>query len=282
MEIDTNAASGKGPEIGGMDPEEFLARVEQAARDGAREGSRDGRGGGFSLFGLLRTILFLAMLAGVCWIGYRIYSLSEDARGFLERDIPVEERDLTLENNGVLGYTAVDFQEAILGRSEQMKKLEVYKQEVTDAAQLSQTGLGNLKVFSKTQLITYHGTATYTVDLSKLSEEDITLDEETQTIHLVIPHAAMEPINIPEDAIEFGDVSHGLLARKEMDIEPEDMSKIQKEARARMEAKLQETDAQEEADRFAKMSVWEIYQPIINKVTSGYSLEVEMEEGSEE
>ena len=31
------------------------------------------------------------------------------------------------------------------------------------------------------------------------------------------------------------------------------------------------------ADRFAKMSVWEIYQPIIDKVTTGYSLEVEFE-----
>ena len=42
-----------------------------------------------------------------------------------------------------------------------------------------------------------------------------------------------------------------------------------------MQEKLDEENVIEEADRFAKMSVWEIYQPIIDKVTTGYSLEVE-------
>ena len=44
-----------------------------------------------------------------------------------------------------------------------------------------------------------------------------------------------------------------------------------------MNEKLEEQKSAEEADRFAKMSVWEIYQPVINKVTTGYSLNVEFE-----
>ena len=60
-------------------------------------------------------------------------------------------------------------------------------------------------------------------------------------------------------------------------MKPEDMAKIQEEARNKMTEKLEEQKSAEVADRFAKMSVWEIYQPMIDKVTSGYSLNVEME-----
>lgn len=76
-----------------------------------------------------------------------------------------------------------------------------------------------------TQLLTYKGTATYTVDLGKLTRDDISLDEE------------------------------------------------------KMMEKLEAQKTIEEADRFAKMSVLEIYQPIINAVTTGYSLEIEFVNG---
>ena len=58
---------------------------------------------------------------------------------------------------------------------------------------------------------------------------------------------------------------------------PEEQQKLQSEARNKMQEKLDEENVIAEADRFAKMSVWEIYQPIIDKVTTGYSLEVEFE-----
>lgn len=41
------------------------------------------------------------------------------------------------------------------------------------------------------------------------------------------------------------------------------------------EEKLEKDKTIEDADRFAIISVWEIYQPVIDSVTSGYSLEVE-------
>lgn len=255
---------------------EFLAKVEEAARNGAMQGSKGGRRG-ISLFELLKTLILIAVLAAVGFMVFKFQGFTGNLKGLIARDAPVENHDLTLENNGILGYTAADFQEAILGDSEQLKKLEVYKIDVSDAVQLTDTGLANLKIFTKTQLLTYKGTATYTVDLGKLSKDDITLDEEKMTVHLKIPHAALEPINIDEKDIEFGDVERGLLGVGKMSMKPEDMAKIQEEARNKMTEKLEEQKSAEVADRFAKMSVWEIYQPMIDKVTSGYSLNVEME-----
>ena len=83
--------------------------------------------------------------------------------------------------------------------------------------------------------------------------------------------------NINEDEIEFGDVNRGLLGIGKMEMKPEDVAKVQNAARSKMEEKLEQQKVIEEADRFAKLSVWEIYQPMINAVTTGYSLQVEME-----
>lgn len=254
---------------------EFLAKVEDAAREGAKQGSKGARRG-FSPFEALRTLILIAVIIGVAWIAYRFQSFTGDLKEIVSRDVPVEDRDLTLENNGILGYTAADFQNAILGDSQQLKKLEVFTQDVSEAVQLTKTGLANLKVFSKTQLLTYKGTATYTVDLGELSKDDITLDEEELTVHIKIPSPVLEPININEDDIEFGDVDRGLLGIGKMSMTPEESKEVVSEARNKMMEKLEEEKTAEEAERFAKLSVWEIYQPIINTVTKGYSLEIEI------
>ena len=77
--------------------------------------------------------------------------------------------------------------------------------------------------------------------------------------------------------MEVGDVDRGLLGIGEISTTPEENQKLQSEARKKMQEKLDAENTISEADRFAKMSVWEIYQPIINKVTSGYSLKVDFE-----
>ena len=255
--------------------EEFLAKVQEAAREGAKQGSKGARGR--SPFEMLKTIILIALIIGVGWMVYRLQSFTGDLKDIVSRDAPVEDRDLTLENHGVLGYTAADFQDAILGDSKQLKKLEVFTTDISGAATLIDTGLGNLKVFTKSQLLTYKGTVTYTVDLGELEKDDITLDEESMTVHVKIPHVVQGEININENEIEVGDVDRGLLGIGEISMTPEENQKVQSEARNKMQETLDEEDTISEADRFAKMSVWEIYQPIIDKVTTGYSLKVEFE-----
>ena len=258
-----------------INTKEFLAKVEEAAREGAKQGSKGRRG--ISPLEMLKTLILIALIAGVGFMVYRFNNFTGNIKDLVQRDVPVEERDLTLENHGILGYTAADFQEAILGDSKQLKKLEVFTTDISGAATLVDTGLGNLKVFTKTQLMTYKGSVTYTVDLGELDKDDITLDEETKTVHIRIPHAVQEEININENEMEVGDVDRGLLGIGEISTTPEENQKLQSEARKKMQEKLDAENTISEADRFAKMSVWEIYQPIINKVTSGYSLKVDFE-----
>ena len=109
---------------------------------------------------------------------------------------------------------------------------------------LTDKGLLSLPVFSKSQLITFNGSVIYTVDLTEMSESDVELDENAKKVTLWIPHAEQGEINIPASEMEFGDVEKGFLAFG-----------------------LQ-------ADRFAKMTVWEIYQPFVAQVSPEYTFEV--------
>lgn len=209
---------------------EFLAKVEEAARSGAMKGSR-GLGGHFSLYELIRTAILLVVIAAFAAAYLKMNNFVGKLGSLFSLEASVEGHDLTIENHGIFGYAAADFQEAILGDSEQLKKLEVYTVNVSEAVPLVNTGLAKIKAFTKTQLLTYKGTATYTVDLGELKKDDITLDEEGMTVHLRIPHAKLEPININENDIEFGNVERGLLGLGKMTMAPEEQARIQDEAR---------------------------------------------------
>ena len=248
---------------------DLIQKVEEAAYKGAFDGAKKSGGG------LFRNYLKI-LLMGIVIIAFLFL-----AKGFInpfgffsEREKPVEDHDMTLENNGFFGYVVADFSEAILGDSKHLSKLEVYSRDISELTTVTEAGLMKLSVFTKNQFITYHGKAIYTIDLSQLRNSDIKMDEKNFLITINIPRPALEPINIPSDNIEFGDVNKGILALGDLKLSPEDTAKIETEAKNKMEQKLIEENVIQEAEKYAKLSVLEMYQPIIKKVSPAYSLEV--------
>lgn len=261
----------------GFDEGAFLEKVQQAAMEGAKKGSGTGFAKGLGLKFFFKFVLPILVIVGVMMFVIPKISLGPDLsgiKGLFEVDKPVEGQDLTITNHGFLGYTAADFAEAVLSDKNALKKLNVMSYKISDAATLTDTGLANLKVFTKNQLITYHGTAVYTVDLSLLSVESFSLDESSKKVTLRIPHVELEPINIQASDIEYGDVEKGLLAFGTIKLNPEDISRVQTEAQNKMVQKLLYDNIAAEADRFAKVAVWELYQPVISSVSPEYRLEV--------
>lgn len=250
-----------------INEEELLKKVEKAAKRGSAAASFRN-----ILLQALPTLLAIGLLAW--FIVPKINAISDGLNGFFHFDEPVEGHDMTIDNDSIFGYTAADFEEAILGDGSQLQKLEVYTQKVSDVSVITDTGLLNWGIFTKNQLITFNGTAVYTVDLSNLKKSDISYNEEEKLITLKIPHAVQEEINIPEEEIQFSDTNKGLLAFGDIKMTVEQAMKVQAEARKKMEEKLALDNVLQTADRFAKLSVWEIYSPIIKSVAKDYTLEV--------
>lgn len=250
---------------------ECLDEVRDAAKQGAKAGS-----------GETMTVLMVSIFAGVIGIVIMTAIISVIIVAVNTKKLFLSERfekgqSMVLENHGIFGHTTADFAEALLGDRSRLCRLEVFEQEIADAIRLTDTGLGDWEIFTKTQLITYHGTAIYTVDLSGLTKDNFSLNDETKEMTVYIPHAELEPVNIQSKDIEFGDVNRGMLAFGEIKATPEDMAKVQTEAQKMMEAKLLAENVAEKADRFAVLAVWELFQPILNSVENGYSLVVEFE-----
>lgn len=264
-----------------LSEEEIIRRLEEAARMGAKQGVKENRTTAFIENQLLNTVLKMFLLAAL------VFSASSAASGLnpinafknlFAQEGDVEGHDLTLQNNGIFGYTAADFADVILGDSSKLKKLEVYSQEMSQLVQFTDTGLGNLKIFTKSKYYTYYATAIYTVDLSMLSSDSIELDKEKLTVVLTIPNAEMTTLDIPQDKMEIGDTQKGLLSFGELNMTDEQSKELMARAREDMTNKLNEGGFQERANKIAKMTVWELYQPLITKMAPGYSLNIEFAE----
>ena len=233
--------------------------------------------------GFLRriTAFFTGILVGMALLtGIHAYlhgkSIVDTAKSFFVLEESAENHDLTLRKFRFFGYKAADFEEAVIGDSQELKKLEVYSQEVSDVAMLTQTGLGNISAFSKYQYITYNGKATYTVDLGKLTREDVIVNNEEKSVTIKVPKPVLEPINIPSENIEFGEVERmSIFAFGDIKLTPEEQAKVETEAKKQMEAKLETDKTADEAMHAAEHVIWELFQPMISGVSPSYKLNIE-------
>lgn len=253
--------------------EEMMKRVEQAAYKGAKDGSKGGRGG----VGMLLVVIVLAALM----LGFVISSKFTNFKNDVVSQLTVNELgedELKLDGNKVTGFTTADFAEAVLGKSTDLSVLEVYEQKVSDAVTVTDNGLFNLKFLEKYQIVTFNGTATYVVDLSDLTENSITLDEESMTITITVPHATLKSINIPSDEIEFADVEKGFLGFGDLKLTLEQQAEIETQAEEEMQEELDEMDIISEADEAAERVIWKLFKSAIEGVASGYDLEIAFED----
>lgn len=219
------------------------------------------------LCGMLILTLFTSYMHGL--------KVRDTFRALFTSETAVEDHDLTLINHRIFGYKTADFAEAILGDEEQLKKIEVYSREVSDVTTLTQAGLFKIKAFSKYQFITFNGKAIYTVDLSGLTADDITLDEETRVVTMKVPAPQLEPINIPSESIQVGEVQKEALAFGDIKLTPEQQNDVETAAKERMIQKLEDEKVIDDATAAAEHSLWEIFQPMVSNLSSKYKLKIE-------
>ena len=187
----------------------------------------------------------------------------------------------TVFQQGLLGtYTAADFEKAILGEASRHKELVVKEQPIEIPTTITRAGLGNLQIFSKVQNVYYYGTGVYTISLSEMDENNIRVDEENQKVRVLIPHACLQYINPNLDLTMFEEAGKGLLAFGDIKLTTQEQNSLQQSVVESMRERLTQDDMYVGADEFAKVSAWEIFQPLVASVSPSYVLEIMFDENT--
>lgn len=187
----------------------------------------------------------------------------------------------TVFQQGMLGtYTAADFEKAILGEASRHKELVVKEQPIEIPTTITRAGLGNLAIFSKVQNVYYYGTGVYTISLTELDESNIRVDEENQKIRVMIPHACLQYINPNLDLTMFEEAGRGLLAFGDIKMTTQEQNSLQQSVVESMRERLTQEDMYAGADEFAKVSAWEIFQPLVASVSPSFLLEIMFDENT--
>lgn len=174
-----------------------------------------------------------------------------------------------------LGYTAADFKDAVLGEASQHQELIVMEQPLEIETTITKAGLGGLEIFSKTKQITYAGYGVYTVDLKDIDENHISVDEENKKVKIYINHAVLQYTNIDYDNMKFEDTEKGLLSFGDISLTMEQQNTLEKSVIDSMNDTLTKSSIMNQADEFAKMKTWEIFQPLVSAVSQEYIVEIE-------
>lgn len=223
----------------------------------------------FSLRGIVSLIVLVALIVAGVYLHERSKANETVA--------PVEDHDLTLENDGIFGFTAADFEEPILGEATRQRLLIVEEQEVYVNTTITDTGLFNWGIFNKQQVLTIHGTGQYTIDLTEITRQDIHLDEEIYELTIRIPHAELHQVTFDPTKTEIGDAQNGWLAFGSIKLDAEQNKQFEVEANEKLKARLNESERFEEADRFAKLAAYETYQPIVRAISPVYKVVIEFQ-----
>ena len=187
----------------------------------------------------------------------------------------------TVFQQGMFGtYTAADFEKAILGEASRHKELVVKEQPIEIPTTITRAGLGNLQIFSKVQNVYYYGTGVYTISLSELDESNIRVDEENQKVRVMIPHACLQYINPNLDLTMFEEAGRGLLAFGDIKMTTQEQNSLQQSVVESMRERLTQEDMYIGADEFAKVSAWELFQPLVASVSPSFLLEIMFDENT--
>ena len=173
----------------------------------------------------------------------------------------------------------VSLKEAVLGVAGQQKKLVVFEQKVSDIIKVTDEGKLPFGLSEKYQYVKYSGTASYTVDLAGVNENSLKISQEDKTITIFIPHAVVE-LNINEEKTQTDETEKvGIFSIGDLKLSEEERSEVIAEVKSNMAQKLEEDNIMDIADRMARLSVWEIYQPVVTKVSPEYIVVTEFIEG---
>ena len=201
---------------------------------------------------VMLAAVILVILLSVFMIRQFIHKESSYSDSLAEQITQEMEDNRLLLSSGMGHRTAVEFEDPIILAHSHETKLIVHEATLSETISISREGLGGWDWTSAYQNIEYTGVAQYTVDLSRLGDDDFTVNNELKQLTVRIPYAELTMLDIPNDEIKFGDTVRGWAAAREITMTAEQSSQLTAQVTARMKAKLIDEDEIAAANSEAK------------------------------
>lgn len=224
-----------------------------------------------------KALAVILSITVICIIGISIFGISRDKKEALESDrIKRAESIAAYDEDDVYHVntkTVVNFKEPIIEQFRKESQLVVSSVDAVIELELKQTGVIDVAFLNKSQIIKYRGTGRFYIDMSDMSEDDITVDEENKTVTIKIPHTQMIPVDIDPDRFESQDAKKGLLAFGDLKFTPVEYNDLQSECKSKLEGKINTKENRLKADENAVEEIIKIYNPIVKSLDEEYEVE---------
>lgn len=221
---------------------------------------------------ILRGLLFAAIVIAALFLYPRIQAFFSP-----KIDLSAPDSLSGLLPDEQMGYNKIDFSNAILGESRTKNDFVVLEQDVTVSTRVSQA-LANLALFEKSQVIRSYGTGVYVVDLSALSENDITMDEALASVTIQIPHAKLSYVTVDLDKTEYDETQKALFAFGEIKLTSEQTNILEQNIEDAMRVQLTADEILQKADTHALSQVRSLFEPIVQSVAPDYIVNIAFSE----
>ena len=168
----------------------------------------------------------------------------------------------------------------ILGEAQERQMLIVLEQNVEVTSALATTPLINWDVFRMVQTITSVGTGVFTVDMSAVTQSNISIDSDAGVISIAIPQAVLSYVNVDLANSTISDIERGFLAFGEIQMTVEEQQALNESIVEAMRDKLNEPNTITTANETAIAQISRLYQTLIQATHSGYTVNAFIEESS--
>ena len=224
------------------------------------------------LLGLMLMIAFIIVsIAFIQRLPEKESEFVDNVAGQIEQEMA--ENQIVI-SSGSGRRTVAEFKDPIILTHGKESRLIVHTAKLSETISLADEGFGGWAWTSTYQEVIYEGDAEYTVDLSKLAEEDFVVNNELKTLTVRIPYAVLEPINIPADKVKFHDVKKGWLGPKDIKMSPEENTQLLVQVNDKMKAKLIDDNIIADANESAKTVVADLLTATVQSIDPEFTVVV--------
>lgn len=124
---------------------------------------------------------------------------------------------------------------------------------------------GDLDVLKKYKNITYFAVCSYMIDLSKISTNDISINNTSKIISITIPNPTIYLIDFDYDKTQYEESINGLLRFGNISISPEDSIRIENDVKIKLKEKMLEDSLYSKSTKASKESISNLLRQILGQ-----------------